>query len=199
MEQKDRESWKEDLRGDIQGCSVVAAILMVLLVALFCLFALFIIQVQVQVQVPREGNKKIPSPLFFVIIKLLGQTKKKTFGQVCPRKLAYTRLQLVKTAKLPLDAFQLDHWPKHLAFQTSFTQKLQFIWLTRVAYASWLAQARLNDKTPTSIKLTILTQTKLDQNQFGLTIFRLAKTVYLGQTGLVYSALHRTINSVNRT
>jgi|GEM_PF-6978377 len=33
-----------------------------------------------------------------------------------------------------------------------------------MAYASWLAQARLNDKTPTSLKLTTLTLTKLDQN-----------------------------------
>ena len=52
-----------------------------------------------------QGEGKNSSPLFFVIIKLLGQTKTKTFGQVCPRKLAYTRLQLAKTAKLPLVAF----------------------------------------------------------------------------------------------
>ena len=144
-------------------------------------------------------RKKILLPYFFAIIKVPSRQKPKLLVRFTSRKLAYTKLQLVKTAKLPLDAFQLDHWPKHLAFQTSFTQKLQFIWLTRVAYASWLAQARLNDRTPTSLKLTILTLTKLDQNQFDLAIFKLAKTVYLGQTGLVYSALPRTINSINRT
>jgi len=35
---------------------------------------------------------------------------------------------------------------------------------SRVAYASWLAQTKLNDKTPTSLKLTTLALTKLDQN-----------------------------------
>ena len=101
MKNREEDSWN-DLKADLQGCILIGAALMALLLGLSCLLGLFVIQV------PREGNKDSFS-LIFCNYQTTGQTKTKTFGQVCPRKLAYTKLQLVKTAKLPLDAFQLDH------------------------------------------------------------------------------------------
>ena len=63
---------------------------------------------------PQEANPagrrtQDPSPLFFAIIKVPSRQKPKLLVRFTSRKLAYTKLQLVKTAKLPLDAFQLDH------------------------------------------------------------------------------------------